>query len=539
MRPDLSPLLDTAFTRHQAGDLAEASKLYHDILQHYPLQPDALHMLGIIAKQQGKNDLALKLVELALGQNTSMPLAWHNRSLILRILGRKDEALQSAEQAIALDPKFAEAWDMAGILLRDKGDLERSRDCHARAVALRPHDLKFLGNYAVLLMANGELAKAYNVMRQIEKNDPKLLCHTMGNILKNAGYADRALPYYKKSREQHPDNDEIRTTDAMALLQAGHFSEGWLLWEKRPSLDPRFKDVPFWNGQPVDHLLVHEDQGLGDAFQFSRYIPELRRYAKHITIQVTRALKNVFEASFPDFEILTLDDAVPAVNGRIRMLSLPAFFQTSARTIPASIPYLKTREEWRNAWRERLPTKTKPRVGLVWGGNPDHLNDKLRSISQTHIAPLLQSDQVQLISLQKGAQKNGLELSVHGIFDADDYLKDFSDTAGLMAELDLLISVDTSVAHLAGGLGLPVWLLLPFDPDWRWMIGRGDSPWYPTMRIFRQQEPRNWPEVIDRVIADLQRLANNDQSVLQPPPWNGECLQRNPAAIDLPETGEA
>ena len=108
-----------------------------------------------------------------------------------------------------------------------------------------------------------------------------------------------------------------------------------------------------------------------------------------------------------------------------------------------------------------------------------------------------------------------------------------------MAELDLLISVDTSVAHLAGGLGLPVWLLLPFDPDWRWMIGRGDSPWYPTMRIFRQQEPRNWPEVIDRVIADLQRLANNDQSVLQPPPWNGECLQRNPAAIDLPETGEA
>lgn len=533
MPPDLSPLLDAAFTRHQAGDLADAMQLYKEILQHDPLQPDALHMLGIIAKQQGDNERALKLIEVALGQNTAMPLAWHNRSLLLRILDRKDEALQSAEQAVSLDPNFADAWDMAGFLLRDRREFERARACHARAVALQPDNMKFLGNYALLLLATGELAKAYQVMQTIDQRDSNFIPQTMGNILKAAGYTDRALPYLHRSRELLPHNDEVRVTEAMAHLQIGNFTEGWKLWETRPSLDPRFQHIPFWQGQPVEHLLLHEDQGMGDAFQCARYIPELRRTAKRITIQVTRVLKKLFEASYPDYEILTLDDPVPAVEARFRMLSLPAFFGATATHIPTPIPYLKAREEWRTPWRERLAALPKPRVGLVWGGNPDHLNDRARSIPSAQIAPLLAVGGAHIVSLQKGVQKNGMDLG--RTFDADPYLEDFSDTAGLLAELDLLISVDTSVVHLAGAMGKPVWLMLPFDPDWRWLLGREDTPWYPTMRLFRQQEPRNWPQVIERVAADLQRFIHGDSSVLHPARWNGPCLQRNPLAIKLPE----
>lgn len=533
MSSDLQQQLDAAFTAHKSGDLPEASRLYRDILKNDPLHPDVLHMLGVIAKQQGNNELALKLIEVALGQRTTMPLAWHNRALLLRILGRKDEALQSAEQAVALDPNFADAWDMIGFLLRDKREFEKSRDAHARAVTLRPDDLKLKGNYALLLLATHDYQKAYRVMREIEAKDPNFLCHTMANILKSAGHTDRAIPYFQRSRETLADNHEVRVTEAMARLQIGDFTEGWALWETRPSLGARFTDIPFWKGEAVGHLLVHEDQGMGDALQCARYIPGLQKFAKKISIAVTKPLKKIFETSFPDCEVLTLDDPAPPANARIRMLSLPAFFKATDKNIPATLPYLKTRGEWQKPWTERLTPVAQPRIGLVWGGNPDHLNDRARSISSTNMAPLLQTFGKNIVSLQKGVQKSGVDLTSLGVFDADSFLDDFSDTAGLLEELDLLISVDTSVVHLAGGMGRPVWLLLPFDSDWRWFIGREDSPWYPSMRIFRQQAPRQWPEVIGRVGAELQRFIDGDKNVLKAPPWDGECLRHNPKAIPL------
>lgn len=536
MQPNLTDLLDAAFTYHQAGDLVEANRRYREILLHYPAQPDTLHMMGIIAKQQGNNELALKLIEIALGQKTTMPLAWHNRALLLRIMGRKEESLQSAEQAIALDQNFADAWDLAGFLSRDKKDFQRSLACHARAVTLQPDNLKFLGNYALLLLATGDLVNAYKIMRGIEKKDANFLTHTTGNILKASGHADMALPYFRKSCALLPDNEEVRVTVAMALLQAGKFMEGWALWETRPSLGPRYHDIPLWKSGAVAHLLVHEDQGMGDAFQCARYIPRLKQFAKHITISVTPALKKVFEFSFPDFVVQSHDDPAPVADARVRMLSLPAIFGATADNIPAPIPYMKARDEWRAAWTNRLEKTAKPRIGVVWGGNPDHLNDSLRSISNILIQPLLNAAPDHMISLQKGIQRNGIDLATAGVFDADVYLNDFSETAGLLEEIDLLISVDTSVVHLAGAMGKPVWLLLPFDPDWRWLIGREDSPWYPSMRLYRQHKPRDWTGVIERVTMDVLSFVNGDTSVLQPKKWTGGSVERNPFAIDLPQS---
>ena len=529
---ELSPLLEAAFTCHKSGDLVETARLYKDILQKFPLQPDALHMLGIVAKQQGNNELALKLIEVALGQRTEMPLGWHNRALILRLLGRHDEALQSAEQAVNLDPTFAEAWDMIGFLLRGKGEYERAREAHAHAVDLCPNNLQFMGNYALLLLATGELAQAYTILRAAEAQDKNYLSQTMGNVLKAAGYPELAIPYYRASRERYPDNDEVRITEAMTHLQMGDFAEGWKLWETRPSLDPRFQHVPFWHGQPVEHLLVHEDQGLGDAIQFARYIPELRNHAKHITVQVTSALKRLFETSFFGITFLTLDDPVPAVDARIRLLSLPAILGTNGSNIPAPIPYIHPSSDERKTWRAGLIDIPKPQIGVVWGGNPNHLNDALRSIPLKKFLPIIQCCKNHMISLQKGSQKAGV-IAATGILDTENFLRDFADTAALIAELDLLITVDTSVAHLAGAMGKPVWLLLPFDPDWRWLLGREDTPWYPSMRLFRQKEPRNWQDVIERVINDLKTLLARDKSVLQPKPWQAPNPRQNPDAITL------
>jgi tetratricopeptide (TPR) repeat protein len=524
---DPSPLLDAAFARHQAGDVAEAMRLYREVLAADPFHADALHMLGVTARQLGNNDLALKLIDAALTQRPTMALAWHNRSLILRVMGRSDEALQSAEQATGFDPNLAEAWNMVGFLLRDKKDFERSRAAHARAVALQPNDLTFLGNYALLLLATGELRQAYDLMRGIERQNADLMPQTMGNILKACGYPERALSCYVKSRALLPENDEVRVTEAMTRLQIGEFAEGWALWETRPSLDPRFRHLPFWQGQPVEHLLLHEDQGIGDALMCARYIPDIHRYAKRVTLQVTRVLKKLFEASCLDVDILTLDDPVPAADARIRLLSLPAILGATAASIPTPIPYLQAREEGRRIWRERLAAVPKPRTGIVWAGNPDHLFAQL--------APLLEAGNAHVVSLQMGKQKKGVDLAAAGLFDATPFLGDFADTAALMAELDLMICVDTAAAHLAGAMGKPVWLLLPFDPDWRWLLGREDSPWYPTMRLFRQQEPRNWPQVIERVAADLRLFLVGDAGVLSPSRWNGACLRQNPGAISLPE----
>lgn len=531
--PALSALLNAAFARHQAGDLAMATQLYKDILRDFPQQPDALHMLGVIAKQQGNNELALKLIEVALGQRTDMPLGWHNRALILRLLGRKDEALQSAEQAVSLDPNLAEAWDLMGFLLRDKRDFKRSREAHARAVALKPHDLKFLGNYAHLLMASNELPEAYTILRAIESRDPNLLPHMMGNLLRGAGYPHRALDYYRRSAAQMPDNDEVRITEAMAHLLVGNFAAGWKIWETRPDLDKRFHHVPQWRGGKVAHLLLHEDQGMGDAFQCARFIEQLKPFAGRITVQVTRALQRVLLDSMPDVEILTLDNPVPAADARIRLLSLPAFFSADAATVPTPIPYLHANAEQQQKWGEALAHVPRPRIGLVWGGNPDHLNDKQRSIPFAQIAPLVEAGAGHLVSLQKGAQKKNADLAAAGIFDADPMLQDFADTAGLLANLDLLITVDTSVVHLAGAMGKPVWLLLPFDPDWRWLLGRKDSPWYPTLRLFRQHRPRDWSDAIARVTADLQSYLGGDASILEPERWVDDCVGENPQAVKL------
>ncbi|MFY9287892.1 MAG: tetratricopeptide repeat protein [Alphaproteobacteria bacterium] len=534
-----NPIFEQAFEKHQAGDIGTAAKLYRTVLEKDPGHSDAMHMLGIIAQQTKKPELALDLMDRALAQNPNMAMAWCNRCIVLRVLGRRDEALQSAKKALAVDPHIADGWDLAGSILREMGQYEESCAHHKRAVELQPGNVRFQSNYTALLLAVGDLHKAYQSARTSEQIDKEFIPLPLGNVLQAAGYPERAIPHFRKSYEILPHFHEARLNEAMALLQIGDFEKGWELWETRPDDKALFQHIPRWQGEKISHLLIHEDQGMGDALQLVRYIPLIRERADKITLQLTGHLHELMASNFPNIDVLTLDDPVPKANARIQLMSLPYLLKTRLETIPASVPYLKADQNLRKIWQEKISKIKSPRIGIVWAGNAHNRNDLNRSIDFLKVRPLLEKYGAHCISLQKGRPEEQKELQALHIFDADPELKNFSDTAALLAELDLVITVDTAAAHLAGAMGVPVWLLLPFEPEWRWMHGRSDSPWYPSMRIFRQTAPRDWPALIARVLAELQKwIDENDDAVLKAEAWPHSPLRQNPHALKLEECDE-
>jgi hypothetical protein len=320
----------------------------------------------------------------------------------------------------------------------------------------------------------------------------------------------------------------------MAWLQMGDMEHGWPLWEKRLEDKDRAKmPAPAWKGEKVKHLLLLEDQGMGDAIQCLRYIPLIRDRAETITLQLTKILWHLLRPNLPDINLVTLDDPAPKADAAAQLMSLPAILGTRIDTIPATISYLEAKEEWRAPWRKRLAPMPKPRIGIVWGGNPGNRVEYDRALDFAQLAPILQAAPGHFVCLQKGSQRKAEELAVAGVLDVDSYLDNFTATAGLMAELDLVLTICSSPAHLAGALGCPTWVMLHFDPHWIWLMGREDSLWYPSARLFRQKAPRDWASVTSAVADEIRKFVAGDKSVLQPKRWSGPPAQENPLAIDL------
>ncbi len=526
--------LQSALAEHQSGKIAEATQLYRAILADDPQQPDALHMLGVIAQQAGNSDLGLKLVEASLAKNPNNAQAWYNRCIILRALNRPDEALQSAREAVALDPKLAEAWDMAGSILREKREFDEAVTCLEKAVALRPGNGQVLQSYAVLLTAMGQMKEAWQALQQMKSIDDVSALTGSGNIFKSAGWPEKAIPWFQKAQKVKPDFSGAILNEAMAWLQIGNTEHGWPLWERR--LDDKERKrmpAPRWKGEHVKHLLLLEDQGMGDAIQCIRYIPLLRERAETITLQLTKILYDLLAPNLAGINLITLDDPTPQADAAAQLMSLPSILGARIDTIPANVPYIKADEKWRVPWRHRLSAVAGPRIGLVWGGNPGNRVEFDRSLAFKQLEPILQAAPGHFVSLQKGPQRNTAELSAANVFDPDQWLDNFTATAGLMAELDLVISICSSPSHLAGAMGRPLWTMLHFDPHWVWLLGREDSPWYPSARLFRQTAPRNWASVTQAVAADVKKLVAGDRSVLEPKRWAGPSPRQNPLALDL------
>ncbi len=428
--------------------------------------------------------------------------AWFNLGVVQTLAGEVDLALAAYQQAIATRPRFARALNNAGILLQARHDFEAAADCYRQAIAAEPTYVDPHYNSGLLAFARGHFPAAERAYRRALKLAPghSEARNNLGNTLLELGQAREARRCFEAVLTAAPDHPEARWNLGYTQLLLGDYAEGWANYEWR-LLQPgraRSFDLPRWNGEPLagDPLLIWNEQGLGDAIQFARFLPVVQARGAEIHLETAPALARLF-ASLAD-RLVTPGAGSPA-SWQLPMLSLPAVFATRADTIPPA-PYLAAGDPERGKFRDLLAASLPAgdlRVGLAWSGNPNHQRDRLRSLSAalaaTLAAPLTG---ISFVSVQRGAPPPG-------VMTFDEAVTDLADTAGLMANLDLVISVDTAAAHLAGALGVPVWLLLSYAPDFRWLIEREDSPWYPSMRIFRQRRLNDWPRLIERVRAEL------------------------------------
>jgi len=467
---------------------------------------------GNIMGDLDRLDEAVEAFRRAIGLKPELAVAHNNLGDAQRRLGRLDEALASCTRAIDLKADFAEAHNNLGIILHERKQFDASIAQYTRALQLNP-------NYAV---AYNNLANAYCEKRdydtaisayaraiQLKPNDA-IYHNNISNSLYKRNRLDEAIAHYQKAIQINPDYAEAHCSMAQAMLLKGDFRNGWgeyeWRWRLKPlSLFPKLAE-PRWDGRNLNGrtILLRCEQGHGDILQFVRYAPMIAKMGGKVILECRWELARFMEQNRIVQRIVACGTSMPDFDYQCPIASLPLAFGTDLQSIPANVPYLSADSQLTKKWGARIgPENQHKKVGLVWAGSPDHGNDSNRSIPLNEFAPLADTDGVDFYSLQKGpsgkqAPPTGLHLT-----DWTDDLSDFADTAALLANLDLVITVDTAVAHLAGAMGKPVWLLLPFSPDWRWMLNRNDTPWYPTMRLFRQPSPGDWESVINRVIQQL------------------------------------
>lgn len=470
--------LGSAFQR--AGRSTEALAAYRRAVFLDPKLAGSHNAIGLECMARGFPADALGAFRAAAGAEPGFVVAHYNAGLALQRLRRLDEALAALDAAIRIDPRSAEAHDARGTVLQQLGRGREARKSLERALEIRPNYAQALNNLGVLHRKEGRTAAA-------------LRCYAEAIAIK-------------------PDYPDAHWNRAVTSLLVGDFAVGWEESEWRwqvpnfPSARRNFKPL-LWRGEPLDGktILLHAEQGLGDAIQFMRYVPMVAARGGRVVFEVQRELARLAGTLAGGAEIVVRGAPLPAFDYHAPLLSLPRAFGTTLDVIPAETPYLRADPADVAVWRGHIPEGDGPRIGIVWGGSPTHVNDHNRSIDPALLAEVLGTPGAAFFSLQLGRTPPGAAMT-----DLAPHLRDFGDTAAALACLDLLVTVDTSVAHLAGALGTPVWVLLPKAPDWRWLLGRDDSPWYPAMRLFRQAKETDWPPVLARVARELAKLTFND-----------------------------
>ena len=460
---------------------------------------------------------ALACYDRAIALSPGYVVAYYNRSNALLDLKRPAEALTSADQAIALNPGFAEAHNNRGLAMFGLKRYAEALACYDRAIALNPDyyqahinrgnallDLKrpaeALGSYDRAIALNPGYAEAYN---------------NRGNAYLNQKRLAEALASYDRAIALNPDYAKAHFNKGLLKLLLGEYEEGWELYEWRWKTDDIKESVrnfskPVWLGKgnlASKTILLHAEQGFGDSISICRYVPMVEALGAKVVLEVQQPLVGLFSTLKDSIHVVPRGSPLPEFECHCPLMSLPLALKTSVSTIPANIPYLATDPYKQKHWQNKLGAKVKTRIGLAWSGAQTHKNDHNRSIPLDLLHPFLDLD-LEFHCLQKeirAADINLLEQYCR-IQTYENDLNDFSDTAALVAQMDLVISVDTSVAHLAGALGKPVWILLPFVPDYRWLMEREDSPWYPTARLFQQPQIGDWTSVISTVATELKKL---------------------------------
>jgi Tfp pilus assembly protein PilF len=478
---NIAALLDTAISQHHAGRFAEAEKLYREILTADPNCVDAWNLMGLLASQLNKHEVAIKCLHNALQFNPNSAEIHYNLGMALQGLHRFEEAIASYQRVVEIEPTHARAYNNIGTVLKDQSKFPE-------AVAYLNHTLELDPN----------MAQAY--------------CN-LGNILQAQSRWDDARPYFERAIALDPNFAAAHTNYAMVLLASGDFDRGWTEYEWRwiagQLPKPNFEQ-PRWDGQPLSGktILLYAEQGLGDVLQFIRYAPRVKALDATIIVECPKPLARLIATCPSIDQIVHPGDKLPPFDFHAPLLSLPRLLQTTVATIPAAIPYLSANPDLVTRWRDKLNGLNGFRIAINWRGRTGQGFFRLRDIPLDHFASLAALP-ITLISLQQGAtpqelaQLNATLPTFHPGDDFDQSHGSFMDTAAIMQNVDLVISSDTSLPHLAGALGAPTWIALPFVSGWQWMRERTDSPWYPTVRLFRQKSPEDWSGVFGEIRTAL------------------------------------
>ena len=470
------------------GRLPEAGALCRNLSQAYTNDADALMTLGAILAQSGDLQAAAGCFERVLVLQPELPTAYYNLGKAYTMQDRFEEAMDCYRRALQFDPGLADAHTNLGDLFIKLGQPEQAEASLQQAARLQPQNADYQFNLATFYKEQLNLGKANQ--------------------------------YYEQAIRLKPEYAAAHWNKSCVLLLSGNFPEGWQehRWRFQNQYEiKRFQlpvfSQPRWQGESLEgkRILVYREQGIGDTLQFVRYLPLVKARGAYTIFACQQSLLDLLEdvSGIDNLQLFSEGLATEVdFDYHCPLLDLPDIFGTTLETIPAEIPYIGVDPQRKRYWQAKLAADNRVKVGLVWAGNPNHNNDRNRSCPLELFAPLMQVSDITFYSLQKGADGEQVNKLPPGmsLIDYTDELHDFADTAAFIEQLDLVISVDTSVAHLAGAMGKPVWTLLPYVPDWRWMLQREDSPWYPTMRLFRQTAKGEWGPVFQRLVDALVRL---------------------------------
>lgn len=507
--------INLALELHQDGRVSEALSLYELLLSEGNPDSTLLYLLGTAYYQTHKLPEAEKMLLRAIELEPDNAGAYSNRGLALEGLGRLEEALECFDVAININPEFSGALSNRGSTLRQMARLDEALSSLDAAIVIRPDYAEAHYNKGLILQDLDRLllaVESYDAAIRLNPNYAEAYCNR-GNALRELNRLDEALSSYDISLNLNPNHAEANWNKSYLLLLLGKYEDGWRLYEWRRRLN-LFQNAFRPQGNPLlpdtdlkksETVFIYSEQGLGDTIQFCRFVKLLAENTEaRIQFQVPKVLCSLMASLEPHVTLVTSDDDYPKFDYQTSVMSLPWLMQTSLESIPYNTTYLSASSETSEAWSRNLGVKTKPRVGIVWSGGTDHRNDGKRSLPLSMLSsildPCLEWHAIQ--SEFRDSDRETLE-SLPNVKRHEHKLTTLDETAALIQQMDLVISVDTCVAHLAGALGKSVWVLLPFVPDFRWLINRDDSPWYSSARLYRQDATMQWEPVLGRIKDDL------------------------------------
>ena len=472
-----------AVSFHSQGRWQDAAVLYDSIIAAQPGHADTWQMRGMLHAQAGEHAQAVKLISQAISLDPTKSAYFNNRGLAFLAQQRLTEALADFQQAIALEPNLAQAHCNLGNVLQELHRHKEAVACFDRAIDLQPDYADAFFNKANLWV-----------------------------MLKRP---DKAIEDFDRALGFSPNDADYKYNKSIALLTNGQYESGWEFHEARwdrastKHLRRQFSATLWLGREDIKNkkILLYAEQGLGDTIQFIRYLPMVIELGAQVFVEIQSPLFHLFKGMEYSITWIKKGEALPIVDFHCPLMSLPLAFKTELNNIPSFPSYLSSDHAKKKVWENKLAPKNKPRIGIAWNGSSTHKNDQNRSISLAVFKSIISDDAV-FYSLQNEYRTHDIKfiLDHPEIIDSSDQLQDFSDTASLCDLMDLIITVDTSVAHLSGALGKSTWVLVPHNPDFRWFVDRQDSPWYPSIKLFRQNSFRNWNQTLAELSLELKKF---------------------------------